>query len=44
MAATAGAQTQWPGRTRPLCPYPQIAVYDGTGAIDDMNSFRCEKR
>jgi feruloyl esterase len=27
-------------RTRPLCPYPQIAVYRG-GDIDDAASFRC---
>jgi len=21
-----------PGRTRPLCPYPQTAIYNGTGS------------
>ena len=28
-------------RTRPLCPYPQIAKYKGTGSIDDAASFVC---
>lgn len=28
-------------RTRPLCPYPQIAVYKGSGDIDDAANFRC---
>jgi feruloyl esterase len=28
-------------RTRPLCPYPQVAQYTGSGSIDDAASFRC---
>ena len=28
-------------RTRPLCPYPQVARYRGTGSIDDAGSFAC---
>ena len=28
-------------RTRPLCPYPQVAKYKGTGSIDDAASFVC---
>jgi hypothetical protein len=28
-------------RTRPLCPYPQVAVYKGSGSIDDAASFSC---
>ena len=28
-------------RTRPLCPYPQVAKYDGTGSIDDAANFVC---
>ncbi len=28
-------------RTRPLCPYPQIAVYKGTGSTDDEANFVC---
>jgi feruloyl esterase len=30
-----------PGRTRPLCPYPQIAKYKGTGSTDDAQNFAC---
>jgi feruloyl esterase len=30
-----------PDRTRPLCPYPQIARYQGTGSIDDAANFVC---
>jgi hypothetical protein len=28
-------------RTRPLCPYPQEAVYTGSGSTDKEQSFRC---
>lgn len=28
--------------TRPLCPYPQVARYDGSGSTDDASNFRCE--
>jgi len=28
-------------RTRPLCPYPQVAAYKGTGSIEDERSFVC---
>src|SRR5207247_1514460 len=28
-------------RTRPLCPYPQVAVYKGSGSIDEAASFAC---
>ena len=28
-------------RTRPLCPYPQLAVYTGTGSTDDAENFAC---
>jgi Tannase and feruloyl esterase len=28
-------------RTRPLCPYPQVARYTGHGSIDDAANFRC---
>jgi feruloyl esterase len=30
-------------RTRPLCPYPQRAVYKGTGSIDAAESFACRQ-
>ena len=29
-------------RTRPLCPYPQVAVYTGTGSIDEAANFVCK--
>jgi feruloyl esterase len=29
------------GRTRPLCPYPQVARYVGTGSIDQAQNFKC---
>ncbi len=29
-------------RTRPLCPYPQIAVYKGTGSNNDASNFACK--
>jgi feruloyl esterase len=28
-------------RTRPLCPYPQTAVYKGSGSIDEAANFEC---
>jgi feruloyl esterase len=28
-------------RTRPLCPYPQVAKYKGTGSTDDAANFVC---
>ena len=34
---TAGKLT----RTRPLCPYPQVARYKGTGSIDEAANFTC---
>lgn len=29
-------------RTRPLCPYPQVAQYRGTGTTDDATNFVCK--
>jgi feruloyl esterase len=29
-------------RTRPLCPYPQVARYQGQGSIDEAANFKCE--
>ncbi|WP_236704434.1 tannase/feruloyl esterase family alpha/beta hydrolase [Sphingomonas sp. HT-1] len=34
IAATAGPETPWPGRKRPLCPYPSVALPTG-------GSFSC---
>jgi feruloyl esterase len=28
-------------RTRPLCPYPQVASYKGSGSTDDASNFAC---
>lgn len=46
LAATIGPQVG-PGpanalrRTRPLCPYPQIAKYIGSGSIEEAANFAC---
>jgi hypothetical protein len=29
-------------RTRPLCPYPQVARYRGTGSTDEAANFTCK--
>jgi feruloyl esterase len=29
-------------RTRPLCPYPQVAEYKGSGSTDDAANFVCK--
>jgi feruloyl esterase len=31
-----------PARTRPLCPWPQQAVYSGAGSTDDEKNFECK--
>jgi len=31
-------------RTRPLCPYPQVAIYNGKGSTDDAQNFTCKVR
>ena len=36
---TAGGKVD---RTRPLCPYPQVAGYTGTGSVDDAANFTCK--
>ena len=28
-------------RSRPLCPFPEVAVYKGSGSTDDANNFAC---
>ena len=42
IVATAGPMSPWPGRTRPLCPYPKVARYRGTGSVEEAASFRCD--
>ena len=39
--ATAGPMTPWPGRSRPLCPYPKIARYR-SGDVNKAENFVCE--
>jgi feruloyl esterase len=29
-------------RSRPLCPYPQVAMYRGSGSTDDAHNFVCQ--
>lgn len=31
----------FPGRSRPICAYPKIAFYKGTGSVDDAANFSC---
>jgi feruloyl esterase len=31
-------------RTRPLCPFPQVAKYKGSGSTDESANFMCEAR
>jgi hypothetical protein len=35
--------TPWPGRTRPLCSYPSVAHYNGSGDIEKAENFTCVK-
>jgi feruloyl esterase len=28
-------------RTRPLCPFPQVAKYKGAGSTDEAENFTC---
>jgi feruloyl esterase len=41
IVATARTTTPWPGRTRPLCAYPKLARYTGSGSIEDAGNFVC---
>jgi len=31
----------FPGRSRPLCPYPKHAQYKGQGDTQDAKNFEC---
>jgi Tannase and feruloyl esterase len=33
----------FPGRRRPLCPYPKFAYYKGQGDPDDASNFQCRE-
>ena len=37
----ANTLTGLTARTRPLCPYPKIAKYIGSGSVDAASSFTC---
>ena len=40
--ANAEVPASWgAGRTRPLCPWPLVARYNGSGSLDDAASFSC---
>jgi feruloyl esterase len=39
----ANAPPTKPNRTRPLCPYPEVAKFKGSGSTDDATSFACAK-
>jgi hypothetical protein len=41
VASHPNATTGAIDRTRPLCPYPQVARYKGTGSINDAANFSC---
>lgn len=40
--ATAGANSPWPNRTRPLCAYPKQAIYSGKGNSELATNFVCK--
>lgn len=41
LAAAATNHPLFPGRTRPLCPYPSYAKYNGSGSVEDAANFSC---
>ena len=41
LAARAGPASPWPGRERPLCAYPEVARYKGSGDPEQAASFSC---
>jgi feruloyl esterase len=41
LGTAPAAGNPFPGRTRPLCPYPAYARYKGTGSIELAESFEC---
>ena len=43
VAARKGKDGKTVDRTRPLCRYPQVAHYKGTGSTDEATSFVCQK-
>jgi len=41
LLASGGSKAPPTGRTRPICPYPQTAIYNGSGDINNASSFHC---
>lgn len=41
IVATAGPKSPFPGRTRPLCPFPKQTRYGGQGSTESADSFGC---
>jgi hypothetical protein len=41
LLASGGSAAPPTGRTRPICLYPQTAIYNGAGSIDAASSFHC---
>lgn len=39
----ANGTTVFPGRSRPLCPHPEYAHYNGSGHPEDAASFSCRR-
>jgi feruloyl esterase len=35
--------SDFPGRSRPLCPYPEHAQYTGSGDPEKASSFACRR-
>ena len=32
----------FPEKSQPICPFPQVAKYNGKGDANNINSFHCE--
>jgi hypothetical protein len=41
LLAAGGSAAPATGRTRPVCAYPQTAIYNGSGSTDDAANFHC---
>jgi len=41
IVATRNAGRGQTAMTRPLCPFPQLAKYTGSGSTDDAKNFVC---
>jgi feruloyl esterase len=39
----AAVPNRWGSISRPICPYPEVARYVGTGSTDDAANFTCVK-